>query len=93
MDPAGPYFHDTPNEVRLDPSDANFVDVIHTNAVRLFFELGKFLTQIKSALKDGGEFQKHVSCFFKFQVLELLMLVVTLTFTQMEGSTCQDVKI
>uniref|UniRef100_U6CVP5 Triacylglycerol lipase n=1 Tax=Neovison vison TaxID=452646 RepID=U6CVP5_NEOVI len=40
LDPAGPYFHNTPNEVRLDPSDADFVDVIHTNGVRLLFEFG-----------------------------------------------------
>ncbi|XP_066095189.1 pancreatic lipase-related protein 3 isoform X1 [Saccopteryx bilineata] len=40
LDPAGPYFHNTPHEVRLDPSDANFVDVIHTNAVRFLFEFG-----------------------------------------------------
>nr|XP_045362529.1 pancreatic lipase-related protein 3 isoform X1 [Camelus bactrianus] len=40
LDPAGPYFHNSPREVRLDPSDANFVDVIHTNAVRFLFELG-----------------------------------------------------
>ncbi|XP_049646396.1 pancreatic lipase-related protein 3 [Suncus etruscus] len=40
MDPAGPYFHDSPNEVRLDPSDANLVDVIHTNAARFLFALG-----------------------------------------------------
>ncbi|XP_075389586.1 pancreatic lipase-related protein 3 [Tenrec ecaudatus] len=40
LDPAGPYFHNTPNLVSLDPSDAEFVDVIHTNAARLFFEMG-----------------------------------------------------
>ncbi|XP_019411017.1 PREDICTED: pancreatic lipase-related protein 2-like [Crocodylus porosus] len=38
LDPAGPYFHSTPPTVRLDPSDAEFVDVIHSNAGRLFFD-------------------------------------------------------
>ncbi|KAM6104910.1 pancreatic lipase-related protein 2-like [Pterocles gutturalis] len=35
LDPAGPYFEGTPPEVRLDPSDASFVDVIHSNAAQL----------------------------------------------------------
>uniref|UniRef100_A0A8C2UCG1 Triacylglycerol lipase n=1 Tax=Coturnix japonica TaxID=93934 RepID=A0A8C2UCG1_COTJA len=33
LDPAGPLFQYTPPMVRLDPSDAKFVDVIHTHAV------------------------------------------------------------
>ncbi|KAK3600476.1 hypothetical protein CHS0354_023577 [Potamilus streckersoni] len=32
LDPAGPLFTQTDPKVRLDPSDASFVDVIHTNA-------------------------------------------------------------
>ncbi|XP_018427678.1 PREDICTED: pancreatic lipase-related protein 2-like [Nanorana parkeri] len=31
LDPAGPYFENTPPSVRLDPTDALFVDVIHTD--------------------------------------------------------------
>uniref|UniRef100_A0A1I8JH39 Lipase domain-containing protein n=1 Tax=Macrostomum lignano TaxID=282301 RepID=A0A1I8JH39_9PLAT len=31
MDPAGPYFEYTHPEVRLDPTDARFVDAIHTD--------------------------------------------------------------
>lgn len=31
LDPAAPYFEDMPISVRIDPTDANFVDVIHTD--------------------------------------------------------------
>ncbi|XP_054710966.1 pancreatic triacylglycerol lipase-like [Uloborus diversus] len=31
LDPAGPYFQDAENEVRLDTTDADFVDIIHSN--------------------------------------------------------------
>lgn len=32
MDPAGPFFEGYDNRVRLNPTDAKFVDVIHSNA-------------------------------------------------------------
>uniref|UniRef100_A0A4W3K2L0 Triacylglycerol lipase n=1 Tax=Callorhinchus milii TaxID=7868 RepID=A0A4W3K2L0_CALMI len=41
LDPASPFFKDTPLEVRLDPSDAKFVDIIHSNAAPLFPYVGK----------------------------------------------------
>ena len=36
MDPAEPYFQNTDKVVRLDPSDALFVDVIHTDGASFF---------------------------------------------------------
>lgn len=36
MDPAGPYFQWMPTFVRLDPSDATLVDIIHSNGVANF---------------------------------------------------------
>lgn len=32
LDPAGPRFYEAPLEDKLDPDDADFVDVIHTDA-------------------------------------------------------------
>ncbi|XP_059207694.1 lipase member H [Centropristis striata] len=37
LDPAGPQFRDTPPEDRLDPTDAQFVDVLHTDVDALGF--------------------------------------------------------
>ncbi len=44
MDPAGPYFENTDPSVRLDPTDALFVDVIHTDgAHNLLLGLGIYV--------------------------------------------------
>ncbi|XP_010176924.1 PREDICTED: pancreatic triacylglycerol lipase-like [Mesitornis unicolor] len=40
LDPAQPYFQGTPVEVRLDKSDADFVDVIHTDSAPTIPYLG-----------------------------------------------------
>lgn len=36
MDPAGPFYDDRDETVRLNPSDAKFVDVVHSNAKPLY---------------------------------------------------------
>jgi len=45
LDPAGPYFENTPEEVRLDPSDADFVDILHSDAEKLL-DLGLGTAQV-----------------------------------------------
>lgn len=75
LDPAGPYFEGTPPEVRLDPSDANFVDVIHTNAAH-FPTVGKCSCASKCqqgwARHQGADVITHVS-----QGLEYITPLVT----------------
>nr|DBA14847.1 TPA: hypothetical protein GDO54_004125 [Pyxicephalus adspersus] len=58
LDPAEPYFQGTPIEVRLDPSDAAFVDVIHTDAAPMIPNIGLGMSQVVGHLDffpNGGE--------------------------------------
>ncbi|XP_054437741.1 pancreatic triacylglycerol lipase isoform X2 [Pteronotus mesoamericanus] len=45
LDPAEPCFEGTPELVRLDPSDAQFVDVIHTDAAPIIPNMGFGMSQ------------------------------------------------
>ncbi|XP_075204239.1 pancreatic triacylglycerol lipase-like [Anomaloglossus baeobatrachus] len=57
LDPAEPYFQNTPTEVRLDPSDATLVDVIHTDSSPLVPSLGFGMSQVVGHLDffpNGG---------------------------------------
>ncbi|XP_037693500.1 pancreatic lipase-related protein 2-like [Choloepus didactylus] len=45
LDPAEPCFQGTPEELRLDPSDALFVDVIHTDSAPMVPFLGLGMSQ------------------------------------------------
>ncbi|KAM8924745.1 pancreatic lipase-related protein 2-like [Pelodytes ibericus] len=58
LDPAEPYFQGTPAEVRLDPSDAAFVDAIHTDSSPLILNLGYGMSQLVGHFDffpNGGE--------------------------------------
>ncbi|XP_074088003.1 pancreatic triacylglycerol lipase-like [Macrotis lagotis] len=58
LDPAEPCFEGTPEEVRLDPSDAKFVDVIHTDASPIIPNIGFGTSQLVGHLDffpNGGE--------------------------------------
>lgn len=50
LDAAGPFYEGTPKEVRLHKDDAEFVDVIHTNSMRLL--AGEIGFGILSAIGD-----------------------------------------
>ncbi|XP_053189006.1 inactive pancreatic lipase-related protein 1-like [Scomber japonicus] len=58
LDPAEPYFQDTDASVRLDVSDANFVDVIHTDGLPFDSKLGLGISQPMGHIDfypNGGE--------------------------------------
>jgi len=59
LDPAGPLYEGTDAELRLDPTDADFVDVIHSNADRLLIGgLGSFERQGEvDFYPNGGQWQ------------------------------------
>jgi pancreatic triacylglycerol lipase len=68
LDPAGPYFENTDPKVRLDPTDALFVDVIHTDgAHNLLLGLGKTIflkkTVFKSIILGSLQRMGHVDFF------------------------------
>ncbi|XP_055976711.1 pancreatic triacylglycerol lipase [Sorex fumeus] len=58
LDPAEPCFQGTPELVRLDPSDAKFVDVIHTDASPIIPNVGFGMSQTVGHMDffpNGGE--------------------------------------
>jgi len=52
--PAGPFFDHMPNSVKLDPSDAKFVDAIHSDRRELLFGLGTVETTGHVAFYPNG---------------------------------------
>ncbi|KAI3386901.1 hypothetical protein SNEBB_004545 [Seison nebaliae] len=58
LDPAGPYFENTPKIVRLDKSDAEFVQIIHSNGLKnIELGLGLYnpIGSLDIYLNDGKE--------------------------------------
>ncbi|XP_042883950.1 pancreatic lipase-related protein 2-like isoform X3 [Penaeus japonicus] len=76
LDPAKPLFEGMPPEVRLDPSDALLVDVIHSDAHPVFFlGQGYGITQPVGHLDfypNGGEYQPGCTHVFAAPVSWLL---------------------
>lgn len=64
LDPAGPMFEGMGTRVRLDPSDAKFVDTIHTDAKNLF-HLSKMICYTAIAIsRASNEFFRKLHAFF-----------------------------
>ena len=59
LDPARPQFEGSHVEARLDKTDANFVDVIHTNSAPFLFGGAGFRGQLGDVdfYPNGGEYQ------------------------------------
>ncbi|GAB6027535.1 hypothetical protein CHUAL_001783 [Chamberlinius hualienensis] len=73
LDPAGPYFYDTDPVVRLDTTDAQFVDIMHTNKGSLLtghFGIDQVIGHI-DVFPNGGEHQPNCSTDFSVNFGEL----------------------
>lgn len=82
LDPAGPYFEGTPPMVRLDPTDAEFVDVIHSNAAH--FPAAGECSCARGCLQGWAQHQDPHPFPCLSQGLECITPLGTWTFTQME---------
>lgn len=56
LDPAEPYFQGMPSHARLDPTDAQLVDVIHTDGSSIFLlgkcvGYGNVMTKVRSKIQ------------------------------------------
>ncbi|KAM9618088.1 pancreatic triacylglycerol lipase-like [Trichechus inunguis] len=74
LDPAEPYFQGTPELVRLDPSDAMFVDAIHTDAAPLIPNLGFGMSQTVGHLDffpNGGLEMPGCKKNAMFQIIDI----------------------
>ncbi len=66
LDPAGPFFSLNDTDTRLDPSDGDFVDIIHTNGGTLLGDELGFLPPIGHIdfYPNGGQFQPGCSAYY-----------------------------
>ena len=86
LDPAGPLFRRNPPEDRLDKSDADYVDIIHTDILAgIQDSIGH-----KNFYPNGGKHQP--GCLLKASEIELIAKIElnTLTESDMESETFVD---
>lgn len=74
LDPAAPLFEGYSTKARLDPSDADFVDVIHSNGDSLLYGgLGAFDAMGHvDYYPNGGKFQAGCSNIFVGAISDLI---------------------
>lgn len=75
MDPAGPLFERYAEQVRLDPSDAKFVDVIHSDALPIE-DAGKHLNHF--VLKMAKQKQNVIIFSFHFFLEKMTFTIYSL---------------
>ncbi|XP_063441875.1 inactive pancreatic lipase-related protein 1-like [Mytilus trossulus] len=88
MDPAGPLFENYSEDVKLDPSDAKFVDVIHSDAVPLTqtgFGTSKPCGHI-DFFPNSGHHQPGCPPPYKATAEELLTLHFSVAFNELACS-------